>query len=269
MIEVMKKNIQFGVIAFLLATICISCTEKNPWKLVFADEFNDGKLDESVWHKIPRGQSDWNNYMSNDERCFDFRDGCLILRGIKNDNLEADTAQFLTGGVENSGLKPFPAPARYEIRARLHGCRGAWPAIWLLPYDGQTHPYPTGGEIDIMERLNSDSIAYQTVHSYYTLNLQHPNEPEHGGSNRIDPDDFNVYGVDIMPDSVVFHINGVHTLTYPRLPEKEEEKQFPFILEQYLMMDMQLGGQWVGKVFAEDLPVEMEIDWVHVYEYKP
>lgn len=28
--------------------------------------------------------------------------------------------------------------------------------------------WPKGGEIDIMERLNHDRIAYQTTHSYYT-----------------------------------------------------------------------------------------------------
>lgn len=265
----MNKLLYALTTAVVVAMTCISCTEKNPWKLVFADEFNDGKLDETVWHKISRGPCDWNNYMSSDDRLYDFRDGCLILRGMVNDNLETDTARFITGGVENSGLKPFPAPARYEIRARLHKCQGAWPAIWLLPYDDKTYPYPTGGEIDIMERLNGDSIAYQTVHSYYTIDLQHEHDPEHGWTNRIDPDDFNVYSVDIMPDSLVFYINGVHTLTYPRIPEKENEKQYPFVIQQYLMMDMQLGGKWVGEVNPEDLPVEMEIDWVHIYEYCP
>jgi hypothetical protein len=29
---------------------------------------------------------------------------------------------------------------------------------------------------------------------------------------------------------------------------------------------MQLGGSWVGAVDPEDLPVEMEIDWVRFYQ---
>ena len=28
--------------------------------------------------------------------------------------------------------------------------------------------WPEGGEIDIMEHLNHDTIAYQTIHTYYT-----------------------------------------------------------------------------------------------------
>jgi len=31
---------------------------------------------------------------------------------------------------------------------------------------------------------------------------------------------------------------------------------------------MQLGGSWVGNVHPEDLPVEMEIDWVRFYRFK-
>jgi hypothetical protein len=32
------------------------------------------------------------------------------------------------------------------------------------------------------------------------------------------------------------------------------------------MIDMQLGGSWVGKVDPKDLPVQMIIDWVKVYK---
>lgn len=32
---------------------------------------------------------------------------------------------------------------------------------------------------------------------------------------------------EVFPDSLVFSINGRHTLTYPRLPQKEEEGSRP------------------------------------------
>ena len=118
-----------------------------------------------------------------------------------------------------------------------------------------------------MERLNHDSIAYQTVHSYYTLNLKMDNEPPHYATGAIRPDGFNVYGVDIMPDSLVFHINGKRTFAYPRI-QTDKEGQFPFYIPQYLLIDMQLGGSWVGAVDPKELPVEMEIDWVRHYQYK-
>lgn len=85
---------------------------------------------------------------------------------------------------------------RIEVRARLHGARGAWPAIWTLPYEIDKYVWPMGGEVDIMERLNYDSIVYQTVHSHYTYTLGIENNPKHGGTASINPEDFNVYGVD-------------------------------------------------------------------------
>ena len=54
---------------------------------------------------------------------------------------------------------------------------------------------------DIMERLNYDSIVYQTVHLHYTYTLGIENNPKHGGTTSINPEDFNVYGVDFWPDS--------------------------------------------------------------------
>ena len=97
-----------------------------------------------------------------------------------------------------------------------------------------------GGEVDIMERLNHDSIVYQTVHSHYTYTLGIENNPKHGSTISINPEDFNVYGVDFWPDSLVFHVNGKRNFVYPRI-ETEQEGQFPFNIPQYLLIDMQLG----------------------------
>lgn len=77
---------------------------------------------------------------------------------------ENDTAPYLTGGVYTKGKKLFTG-GRVEVCARLQAAKGAWPAIWMLPEKAE---WPKGGEIDIMERLNHDRIAYQTTHSYYT-----------------------------------------------------------------------------------------------------
>lgn len=70
----------------------------------------------------------------------------------------------------------------------------------------------------------------------------------------------------MYPDSLVFFINDNHTFTYPRI-ETDKEGQYPFSDGQfYLLLDMQLGGSWVGAVEPDDLPVEMEIDWVRFYQ---
>lgn len=258
----MKKTL----FTLLAACSMFSCTHTPKWELVWEDDFNGTEPDTAIWSRIPRGTADWQNTQSSDDRCYDMRDGLLILRGIVNDDRQADTARYLTGGLWTKGKHAFDG-GRIEVRARLHGAKGAWPAIWMLPFDTDKYPWPGGGEVDIMERLNYDTIAYQTVHSHYTYTLGIKDNPKHGGTIAINPDDFNVYGVDFWPDSLVFHVNGVRDFVYPRI-ETEKEGQFPFNIPQYLLIDMQLGGSWVGEVDAADLPVEMEIDWVRHYQWK-
>ena len=125
-----------------------------------------------------------------------------------------------------------------------------------------------GGEVDIMERLNNDTIAYQTVHSAYTHVLGIKDNPKQGGTGTINRDDYNVYSVEMYQDSLVFFINETRTFAYPRI-ETDKEGQFPFTDKKfYLLLDMQLGGSWVGAVDSSDLPVEMEIDWVRFYRKK-
>jgi beta-glucanase (GH16 family) len=232
------------------------------WQLVWEEDFNrtDGRFDETVWSKIPRGNSGWNNYMSDYEPLYSVTDGKLILRGLVNHDQSTDPVPFITGGVYTRDKKLFTY-GRLEIKAKLHGATGAWPAIWMLP---QVGGWPDGGEIDIMERHNYDNIVGQTVHTYYThtLNIK---EPPQSAPAPIDPDDYNVYSVEIYPNGLRFYVNDYHTLTYPRIDTAAENKQYPFGLPFYLLIDMQLGG-WVGEVNPDELPVEMWIDWVRYYQ---
>lgn len=261
------KKLFLGLLTGFVILLLLPCCNKpsGEWKLVWEENFDQkDSFDPASWSKIPRGESDWNNYMSDFDSCYAMRDGKLILRGLVNTYLPNDTAPYITGGVYTKDKIGF-TNGRLEIHAKLNGAKGAWPAFWLLP---EGVKWPDGGEIDIMERLNNDSIAYQTVHSHYTFRLGIKDNPKQGSTGPINRDDFNTYAVEMYPDSLVFFINETHTFTYPRI-ETDKEGQFPFNdTPFYLLLDMQLGGSWVGAVDPEDLPVEMEIDWVRFYQKK-
>ena len=146
-----------------------ACTEKkqqaDEWTLVWEDDFNGSTFDESVWSKIPRGHSDWNDQMDTNDACFEFKNSNVVLKGIVNPD-KNDTIGYITGGLQTKGKKSFYR-GRIEIKAKLQAAKGAWPAFWLMPFD-TTEKWPDCGEIDIIERLNYDDFAYQTIHSYYT-----------------------------------------------------------------------------------------------------
>ena len=224
---------------FIIILLLFGCGSSKKMNLVWQDEFNSGKtFDELKWSKIPRGNSDWSRHMSNDERLFDIKNGNLVLRGIENQNFETDSVPFLTGGIYTLNKKHF-GYGRLEIRAKLQGAQGAWPAFWMLPKGSK---WPHTGEIDIMERLNYDSIVYQTIHTDYTYKLGIKNNPISGVTAKINPDDYNIYAVEKYPDSLVFFVNNKRTFAYPRI-ETDKVGQYPFSDHDfYLLIDVQLSG---------------------------
>ena len=257
-----------------LATLFILCftgvmfscqTEQPGWKLVWEDNFDkDGWIDPAVWTQIERGRSDWNRHMSNYEALYDVKDGKLILRGMVNPGLPGDSVPFITGGIYTKDKLGFKG--KLEISAKFGNAQGAWPAFWLLPYDNT--PWPYGGEIDIIERLNGEDIVHHNVHTYYTNRLRQ-REPRTGATAPIRNNEFNTYGFEMYTDSLVWTVNGQRTFGYPKvITGLVEDGQFPFDRPFYLLLDMQLGGSWVGEVNPADLPVEMYIDWVRYYEWK-
>lgn len=251
------------IAALFLTTLTLSL-QAQQYRKVWVENFSGSTMDTTYWSKIPRGTSDWNRHMSDDESLYATRNGKMILYGRVNEGVVPnDTARYVTGGIYTKGKKTLTY-GKVEVKARLHGAQGEWPAIWMLPEEGK---WPDGGEIDIMERLNHDEIAYQTVHSHYTYVLKEENNPPHGATGKINPDGYNIYSVEILPDSLVFAINGKRTFVYPKI-QTDKKGQYPFGTPYYLLIDMQIEGSWVGKADPKDYPVMMEIDWVKFYELK-
>lgn len=236
----------------------------NKYRRVWTENFRGNTFDKKSWSKIPRGSSDWNRHMSDYDSLYEVSGGCLKLRCMANNGVvPADTARYITGGLYTLGKRCI-GYGKVEIKAKLGEAKGLWPAFWMLPEKGT---WPDAGEIDIMEHLNFDSIAYQTVHSRYTYTLGFGGNPPQGATGPIKRGEFNVYAVEILPDSIVFSINGTRTFAYPRI-DTPHGGQYPFGTPFYLLLDMQVEGSWVGSADGRNLPAEMEIDWVRMYELK-
>ena len=238
--------------------------EGKEWKLVWFDDFDSSRLDPAKWTKVPQGSSDWNRHMTSDPACYELKDGMLYLKGIVNPDTVKDPRPYLTGGIYTKDKFSFQY-GKVEIRAKLECAKGAWPAMWMLAQENKYGEYPRNGEIDIMEHLNYDDIIYQTTHSYYTLNLKQDKNPPHYGTAKINIAEFNTFGLEWYPNRLVFTVNGKPTFIYPKV-KGVDPSQWPYDQPFYLLIDQQLGGNWVGKVNPDDLPVNMIIDWVKIYQ---
>lgn len=234
------------------------------WRLIWHEDFDADTINTTRWSRISPGKPDWRKHMTKDDICYEMKNGSIYLKGINNPDTTKDKRPFLTGGIYTKNKFAFQY-GKIEIRAKLDCAKGAWPAIWLLAEQKKYGKYPRNGEIDIMEHLNFDDIIYQTTHSYYTLNLKQKNNPPHHGTAKLDISKFNTYGLNWYPDKLVFTLNGKPTFTYPKV-EGADKSQWPYDQPFYVLIDQQLGGSWVGDVKSEDLPVNMIVDWVKVYQ---
>lgn len=248
----------FFAFAAVLATV-LSCNNIPEWD--WEENFDGTGFNVESWSKVPRGTYDWRRYMSDLDSLYVVHDGMLTLRGIVNPGIDGDDAPVLTGGLWSKDKVGF-GYGKIEIRARLAGARSAWPAIWMLPFDNS--PWPNGGEIDIMERLNSEDIFYTTAHTPFT---QRDTVYEHSSTAPIDATGWNIYGLAHYRDSLVWSVNGVDTYTYSRMADGPEG-QWPFDREFYLILSMQLSGEWVGPLCTEDLPTTMDIDWIRFRKFE-
>ena len=76
----MRKLVMIICVAVLGSALSVAAD----WSLVWEENFSGDAIDTTVWKRIPRGKSDWNNYMSPADSLFAQRDGNLILRGVVN-----------------------------------------------------------------------------------------------------------------------------------------------------------------------------------------
>lgn len=262
------NKIRALLIAVVSTFTIISGYSKPKYRLIWRDKFKGEILNDEYWSKIQRSQADWNRYMSECPAVYEKKNGILRLYAKVNDKLDInDSAKYITGGITTKNKKSIKY-GKIIVKARMKGGYGTWPAIWLMPFDKKNWEYPYRAEIDIMECLHNSDYVYQTVHTYYTDELQEQKNPPYQAKVKIKLEQYNIYSVEILPDKLIFSINGKTSFIYPRI-EGAPIGQYPFGIESYLMIDMQVGGVWVKTVDDSTLPAWMDIDYVEFYDYIP
>ena len=233
------------------------------WELKFTENFNGKELNPKLWTRIvgtADSGADWQRNISPREDLVELSGGILSLKGVKNNDTSSDSRSVLAGGIMTRGLFNMKY-GKIEVRAKLEGQKGAWPAIWMMSQTSQ-QGWPFDGEIDIIERLNYDEFVYHTVHSGWTQS--HPGDPPRSGKGAIKANAWNIYALEWTPEKIVWRVNGKVTHSYKKIGDSQE--RFPWTTPFYLMIDMQLGGSWVGPIDESTLPVAMQVDWVKFYQ---
>lgn len=246
--------------------VCSSavCAAPPGWTQTWGDEFDGKQVDATKWDKIL-----WKTPYNNEQQAYDVsrvsvEDGSLVLTA---DDADFGGKSYTSGKVESKFKQQY---GRWEVRAKLPGTKGTWPAIWLLP-DVKQNPWPSQGEIDILEhRGDKPTLTTSAYHWGPDFHGRKFLVDDHEASEAGKPVDytsgFHTYAVEWDKQQLKFFVDDVLHYTI------QDEETDGFLGRQTAPVEVHLnvavGGDYVDEAQPDDSsvwPQQMLVDYVRVY----
>lgn len=249
--------------------------------IIWEDHFDGDELDTRFWnyeaHEPGWVNAEWQSYPDQKEnetsQNIYVRDSKLFIQAKKI--VHADGTCSYTSGRVNTQNKVVTMYGRMEARIKMPSGKGFLPAFWMMPNDEDHYgQWPKCGEIDITEVLGDKT---DTAHS--TLHFGEPHEQRQGSlvlENGDFSKEFHEYACEWEPGEIRFYVDGTCFYTehdwFSKWPD-EEKKPYPAPFDQpfYIILNLAVGGNWVGypdetTEFGEN--AQMVVDYVRVYQKK-
>jgi beta-glucanase (GH16 family) len=260
-----------NIILILSLILSVSCANKKEGtrQLVWSDEFSGAGLpDASKWsydtlgNATGWGNNEWQCYTAGRIENAFVENGMLHIKAIKEPmgSKLYSSARLITKGKMDWLF------GRIEVRAKLPGVRGIWPAIWMLPTDWEYGGWPKSGEIDIMEHVGymPDSV-FATVH---TESYNHVIGTQRTKGFYL-PDlheQFHVYAVEWDSTLIKAFVDDQQYFSFKK--ESADPKVWPFSKRFHLLLNVAVGGNWGAAKGVEEtgVPQEMIVDYVRIYQ---
>ncbi|PIF01550.1 MAG: laminarinase [Maribacter sp.] len=232
--------------------------------LVWSDEFDtDGAPNSSNWtYDIGTDSNGWGNnesqYYTNRTDNVTISDGTLKITAKKE---SYGGSGYTSARIKTQGLFQF-THGRVDVRAKLPTGGGTWPAIWMLGSNIETVSWPACGEIDIMEHVgNNEGIVHGSIHNTSSSGVT-------GNTGKISISDasseFHIYSVNWSEDEISFLVDD--TIFYTYNPETKNGDTWPFDTDQFLIMNVAMGGNFGGAIDPSFTEATMEVDYIRVYQ---
>ena len=239
----------------------------------FVDEFDtpDGSQpNDKVWSRTVRRNPTWARFHSNSPLTVFVQNGELVCRAMATpDSLKTkgEDKEFITGGVRTEGRYTFRY-GRAEARIFTTPHSGNFPAFWMMPAKSKKG-WPHEGEIDIWEQINNENNAYHTLHSNWTFNLKHKNDPmSHFVKGGLDYSRYHTFAVEWTPTTITWSVDGKEVGTAVKSTDSDAlaNGQWPYTEPFYLILNQSVGdGSWAAKPDL-NFVYETRFDWVRVYQ---
>lgn len=215
------------------------------YTLVWNDEFNKGTtLNSADWtHEVqPAG---WVNHelqtyvngSADGKRVTEIKDGFLHINCFKGSDGKVYSGRVYAhvGSGWTYGY--------FEARICLPSGKGTWPAFWMMPVgnDRTTNPWPTCGEIDIMEEVgatpNEVSSSLHTEKYNHTKNTQKTHAMNCPGAEG----EFHVYALEWTEDAITTYVDGKVQLRATRTSMGTDHASWPFHYAFYPILNLAWG----------------------------
>ena len=231
--------------------------------LAWSDEFNGPGIDANSWNYDTGGggwgNNELENYTNSMKNAFITNGGYLVIEARK----ESD-GTYTSARLQTKSKKEFTY-GRMDIRAKLPKTKGLWPAIWMLGSNISSNPWPSCGEIDIMELLgNQPNKIYGTMHWG-----QAGQGSTHIGDSYVlsisdFSDKFHVFSIVWDTSKIEWYIDNIKYFTGNKT---DVNGTYPFDKSFFFLLNVAIGGNWPGAPDATTvLPQRMIVDYIRVYQ---
>jgi hypothetical protein len=231
-----------------IADVLPTPPEGKAWKLVWADEFDGTRLDDSKWVARPEGKRK-GGWWSPKAISLDGQ-GHLVISTYK------DGDKFVDGCIVTQG-KYEHAFGYYVARVKFQKEPGHWSAFWITgPGVGKVGDGGRNGtEIDIMEKPWLDERVQHTFH-WDGYGKDHKSE---GKVVKVPGvmEGFHTFAIWWSPEEYVFYVNGKETW--------RSKAGGVCQLPQYMLLSDEIGD-WAGDITKANLPDKFLVDYVRVYD---
>jgi beta-glucanase (GH16 family) len=275
---------------FALSMACLAQkrhTAAKIGKVVFFDDFDDGKLDRNKWNVEVTGMhvnNELQAYVDTSSTIFTVKgamaegakNGALVLMPQSMPGFKTKDGQsfdFISGRINTKDKFDFTYGTA-EARIKVTDGAGLWPAWWMLG----TGEWPACGEIDIMEYVGEKDWASAAIHGPgYFGETPFVNRQYFAAGN--DVTQWHTYAVDWTPDALNFKYDGKLMFRVNR-KMAEHYGKWVFDTKKYLLLNYALGGTYPVKVNGVKSPyigmpastielikkgkAKMLVDWVRV-----
>jgi len=234
-------------------------------KLIYQEKFTkDGPIDTQIWsYEVG---TKWAN---NESQCYVddglhgfVKDGKFHIKATFHKNEECP---YRSARLNTKGKLEFQY-GTITFRAKMPKGRGAWPALWLMGNTAKNRVrWPLCGEIDLLEFAgNRPGIITCAIH---TESYNHRINTQKGSRIAIPDasDAFHDYTLVWTDQYLSFQVDQEEYLRVEK-QEGDTVEKWPFDQPYYLIMNLAVGGWYGGSIVDEDLPYEMEIESIEIYQ---